>query len=381
MRCNMSQIIDLINNMCTDEVKYYKLDELLDYMQPTKFIVHSTEYDDSYPTPVLTAGQSFILGYTDEEDGHFIASKAEPVIIFDDFTTSSHWVDFEFKVKSSAMKMLRPKNNTFNFKYIYHAMNNLRFVPNGHQRHWISIYSQLEVPLPPRDIQDRIVSFLDMFNDLESLLSSELDARIQQFNYYCSDLLSFDSSVGTKRLHELVSFRNGKGHEKSIVEDGRYVVVNSKFISSNGLVRKYANEQICPLYVDDILMVMSDLPNGKALAKCYLVDHNDTYTLNQRIGGFHVLDENVISTKFLFYVLNRNPQLLAYDNGTDQTNLRKGDILNIQIPVPTRDVQDRIVNTLNLFHKLCFDTDVGIPAEIECRKLQYEYYLSKLLSF
>ena len=150
----MDSIIELIKKLCPNGVNFYKLEELLDYEQPTKYIVKSTEYNDEFNTPVLTAGQSFILGFTNEKQGHYIATPENPVIIFDDFTTGFHWVDFEFKVKSSAMKMLRPKNKSFNFKYIYHAMKSLNFQPGGHQRHWISIYSQLEIPLPPLEIQN-----------------------------------------------------------------------------------------------------------------------------------------------------------------------------------------------------------------------------------
>ena len=147
-----------------------------------------------------------------------------------------------------------------------------------------------------------------------------------------------------------------------------------------GIVKKYSNTQICPLYIDDILMVMSDLPNGRALAKCYLVEKNGTYTLNQRIGAFHVKSNDII-TKFLFYALNRNSQLLRYDNGVDQTNLRKDDILNILIPVPPIKEQQRIVDILDRFDKLCNDISEGLPAEIEARQKQYEYYRDKLLTF
>ena len=104
-------------------------------------------------------------------------------------------------------------------------------------------------------------------------------------------------------LDYIADFRNGKGHEKSIVADGKYIVVNSKFISTDGQVRKYSDDQICPLYVNDILMVMSDLPNGRALAKCYLVDEDDKYTLNQRIGAFTVSRPDLVTTKYLYYIL------------------------------------------------------------------------------
>ena len=148
-----------------------------------------------------------------------------------------------------------------------------------------------------------------------------------------------------------------------------------------GNVKKYSNIQICPLFENDILMVMSDLPNGRALAKCFLVTENNKYTLNQRIGAFTVKDNNKILTKFLFYVLNRNKQLLRFDNGVDQTNLRKDDILNIKIPLPPIEEQQRIVNILDRFDKLCNDMSEGLPAEIEARQKQYEYYRDMLLNF
>ena len=179
----------------------------------------------------------------------------------------------------------------------------------------------------------------------------------------------------------MIEFRNGKGHEKDIVDIGKYIVVNSKFISSSGEVKKYSDKQICPLYEGDILMVMSDLPNGRALAKCYLVEENDRYTLNQRIGAFTVKDTSVVSIKFLYYVLNRNRQLLRFDNGVDQTNLRKNDILEIMIPVPSIGEQEHIVAILDRFDTLCNDISIGLPAEIEARKKQYEYYRDKLLTF
>ena len=128
-------------------------------------------------------------------------------------------------------------------------------------------------------------------------------------------------------------------------------------------------------------MVMSDLPNGRALAKCYLVDEDDKYTLNQRIGAFTVSRPDLVTTKYLYYILSRNPQLLRYDNGADQTNLRKADILNILIAIPTIKEQKKITEILDRFDTLCNNLSAGLPAEIEARQKQYEYYRDKLLSF
>ena len=143
-------------------VEWKKLGKCLDYEQPTPYLVKSTKYDDSYDTPVLTAGQSLILGYTNEKNGIYRASKEKPCIIFDDFTTSFHWIDFDFKIKSSAIKILRPRKGV-NFRYVYYSMLGINYIPSEHQRHWISKYSQFEIPIPIDSEQQRIVSILDTF--------------------------------------------------------------------------------------------------------------------------------------------------------------------------------------------------------------------------
>ncbi|MBO4907762.1 MAG: restriction endonuclease subunit S, partial [Lachnospiraceae bacterium] len=239
----------------------------------------------------------------------------------------------------------------------------------------------VRVPVPPLEVQREIVRVLDNFTFLSAELSAELSARRKQYEYYRGELLNFENKeTPTALLREVVDFRNGKGHEKDIDVSGKYIVVNSKFISTNGEVKKYTSKQICPLYKDDILMVMSDLPNGRALAKCFLVDQDDKYSLNQRIGAFRV-KKPTVRTRFLLHVLNRNKQLLAYDNGVDQTNLKKDEILDIKIPVPAIDVQDKLVYALDHFDSICNDLNIGLPSEIEARQKQYEYYRDLLLTF
>lgn len=172
------------------------LNGLLKYEQPTKYLVSSKDYDDSYPTPVLTAGKTFILGYTNETEGIYPASEEEPVIIFDDFTTAFKWVEFPFKAKSSAMKILTLKSGTNSlFKYVYYAMQCIVYNSSDHARQWISKYSNIEIPLPSSEEQQRIVDILDRFDALTTSLSeglpAELAARRSQYEYYRDQLLSF----------------------------------------------------------------------------------------------------------------------------------------------------------------------------------------------
>ena len=153
------------------------------------------------------------------------------------------------------------------------------------------------------------------------------------------------SQVELTTLGKSCEFFNGKAHEKSIDENGKYIVVNSKFISSEGKSFKRTNEQMFPLYKGDIVMVMSDVPNGKALAKCFIIDKDDTYSLNQRIC---CIRSKEFDTKYLYYQLNRHEHFLAFNNGENQTNLRKDDILACPLIKPSMEEQKRMVAELDV---------------------------------
>ena len=148
-----------------------------------------------------------------------------------------------------------------------------------------------------------------------------------------------------KKVGDIVIFTNGKAHENEIDKDGLYVVVNSKFISTNGKVRKYSDKNISPLLKNDIVLVMSDVPNGKTLGKCFLIDRDNKYTLNQRICS---LREVNVYNPFLFYIINRNDYYLSFDSGVGQTNLKKEDVLNCPIVIPiSKEEQIKIANFLS----------------------------------
>jgi len=134
-----------------------------------------------------------------------------------------------------------------------------------------------------------------------------------------------------QQLSELADFRNGKAHEQAITENGEYVVVNSRFISTEGRVLKYSDMQIAPLEKGEVTMVMSDVPRGRALAKCYFVEQDNVYSLNQRICALKATGS---LAKFLFYRVNRNRYFLEFDSGVGQTNLRKDEVLDCPLRCP-----------------------------------------------
>lgn len=172
--------------------KRVELGTLLDYEQPAKYLVKSTEYSDEYSTPVLTAGKTFILGYTNEDFGIF--EENLPTIIFDDFTTASKFVDFPFKAKSSAMKMLIAKESV-SIKFVYEAMQVMNFPVGGHKRHWISTFSNLTIPLPSLEEQQKIAAVLTNADNEIELLEQQLTDLQQEKKALMQQLLT-----GKKRV-------------------------------------------------------------------------------------------------------------------------------------------------------------------------------------
>jgi len=158
--------------------------------------------------------------------------------------------------------------------------------------------------------------------------------------YKRSDVGVIPEDWEVKLLPEVLRFRNGKAHEQYISETGRYVCVNSKFISSEGAVRKYSSKNFCPAKTGDILMVMSDLPNGRALAKAYLVEVDDLYAVNQRVCAL-TADEN--HPAYFFYALNRNPYFLKFDDGVSQTHLLNNVFRKCPLPVPPNVTEQRAI--------------------------------------
>ncbi|MGR6861510.1 restriction endonuclease subunit S [Aliivibrio salmonicida] len=220
---------------------------------------------------------------------------------------------------------------------------------------------KLPMLVPPLPEQRKIAQILSTWDKAITTTEKLIDASKQQKKALMQQLLTgkkrlvdpetgkaFEGEWETKELRELVTFVNGKGHEKNIIDEGKYIVVNSKFISSDGRVYKQTNDAFCPALIDDILMVMSDVPNGKAIAKCFLVNENNKFTVNQRIARFRSKSCN---STFLFYSINRNSYYLEFDDGLKQTNLRKDDVLDCPLKTPPIQEQQKIASVLTAADK------------------------------
>lgn len=150
----------------------------------------------------------------------------------------------------------------------------------------------------------------------------------------------FTEAWEQRKLGEIAKYRNGKAHENDIDENGKYVVVNSKFVSTDGKVQKFSNSQNEPLYENEITFVLSDVPNGRAIARTFFVDKADKYTLNQRIAGITPLENTY--PYFLYILMNRNRYFLQFDDGAKQTNLSVDDVMKFEEYYPKKEEQQAI---------------------------------------
>ena len=371
----MSRLAELIEELCPDGVEYRPLGELLVYQQPTPFLVSSKDYDPSYPTPVLTAGATFLLGYSSETHGVYAASTDDPVIIFDDFTTASKWVDFPFKLKSSAAKILTAADpSVADIRFLYFLMQTIKYQVGSHARHWIAVYSKMPVCCPPVEVQREIVRILDQFTTLEAELEAELEARRAQYEHYRNHLLSYES-LAARGLVEMVKL----GELAHIATGGR----NTSDAVENGTYPFYVRSQV-PLSLNEYDFDESAvLTAGDGVGVGKVFHHVEgKYALHQRAYRL-VPNQELLSSRYLYHVMvsqfGRYLESTVFHSSV--TSVRKPMLERFPVAVPPMEEQDRVADVLDRFNALVNDITSGLPAEIAARRAQYEHYRDRLLSF
>lgn len=367
------------------EIKWLSLKIVTKYEQPTKYLVRSTNYSDEYAVPVLTAGKTFILGYTDETEGVNKASIS-PVIIFDDFTTANKWVDFDFKAKSSAMKMILTSDEArYYLKYIYYWLNTLpsELIEGDHKRQWISNYSNKLIPIPCPDnpaksleIQAEIVRILDAFTAMTAELTAELSNREKQYNYYRDLLLS------EAELRKVGFEWKLLGEVSQYEQPTKYLVESTNYDDSYSTPVLTAGKTFILGYTDedegiyeassDPVIIFDDFTTANKW-----VDF-DFKAKSSAMKMITSADENGVLTKYIYYWLNTVPSGLVEG---DHKRQWIQNYCNKKIPIPSLEEQARIVAMLDKFDTLTSSISEGLPREIELRQKQYEYYRDLLLSF
>ena len=393
----MSRLTELIEQLCPDGVEYRPLGELLAYQQPTPFLVSSKDYDPSYPTPVLTAGAAFLLGYSSETHGVYAASTDDPVIIFDDFTTASKWVDFPFKLKSSAAKILTAADpSVADIRFLYFLMQTIKYQVGSHARHWIAVYSKMPVCCPPLEVQREIVRILDQFTTLEAELEAELEARRTQYEHYRNHLLSYESlaargPVSWSALRELGVWSGGGTPSKSRGDywvDGTIPWITPKDMRSSKIQDSMMN--VTDKAVRESNVKLIEAPSIALVVRSSILQHTFPVaqidvdaTFNQDMKVL-VVDPDRFERRYIYYALSANGQEILRQTskqGGSVNSLVVPQLMDFEIPVPEIDEQRRIADLLDRFDALVNDITSGLPAEIAARRAQYEHYRDRLLSF
>lgn len=333
------------------------LGSLLDYEQPTPFLVISTNYLDFSSVPVLTAGKTFILGYTDEEHGVY---KSLPVILFDDFTTACQWVDFPFKVKSSAAKILSGRVGVSDTKFMHEYLSRLSYVPSDHQRHWISVFSSIEVIVPPLKEQKAIAEALSdvdaLIDSLEALLTKKRNIKtgvMQELLTGRTRLRGFSGEWQTSRIGSLTSCISG-GTPSTLVAE--YWGGPIRWMSSGELNLK----RVCEVDGRITEAGLHSSSTKMVPAKCVLIGlagqgktrgtaavNFIELCTNQSIAA--ILPSKSHDSEFLYYVLDTKYEELRglSDGGGGRGGLNLSIIKAIQVTLPGINEQKAIAKVLS----------------------------------
>ena len=352
----------------------YELGELLPFEQPTAYIVKSTDYNDSYSTPVLTAGKSFILGKTNEKYGIF---DQLPVIIFDDFTTATQFVNFKFKVKSSAMKILHINTALVMPKYIFYRLQIIQFDHSTHKRYWIQSYSKIKVSIPSLDEQSRIVSRIDeLFSELDKAVDT-LNTTKEQLAVYRQAVLKDAFSNIPREMYKPLKLvmeempQNGLYKSKSFYGEGNPILRIDGFYDGEVVpnyeykrvrleaeeIKKYA------LHIGDI--VVNRVNSMSYLGKCALIRNLEEPTIFESNVMRFRLDKQQIDLEYAMYYLStsfgRHELIKNAKQAVNQASINQTDVGNALIPIPKDlEAQRNIAQKISAHIAVCNNIEQGI---------------------
>ena len=381
----MSKLDELITEMCPAGVVFDEVGNLCKTLTP-RVKVKSNDYLDEGLYPVVDQGQEFIGGYTNEE-GVF---PEDEYVVFGDHTCVVKYIDFAFAQGADGVKVLCADRRRIIPRYLFHCMSNIK-LDVSYARHWSKMRIQ-KVPVPPIEIQREIVRILDKFTGLTAELAKEHSARKQQYEYYLDLLLGFNDDIPKYNLGDLCEIKGRIGFrgytQKDFVDEGKGAISlspgniidnhlffdNCKYISWE----KYEESPEIMISESDVILCKT----GSTVGKVAVVDSlPEKTTLNPQLV---VLKKIKCNHRYLFYQLTRasvQREIKSLAGIGSVPNISQKAIASITIPVPEIEEQLKLVNILDRFDSICNSVSDGIPAEIEARKKQYEYYRDKLLTF
>ena len=366
----MSKLDKLLRELCPDGVKYKKLVDAVSIERGKRVVRSQLSIRGKYP---VYQNSLTPLGY--HTDYNYNANTT--FIIVAGAAGEIGFSDKAFWAADDCFTVVCPEN-VLN-RYIYHLLlNNQNQLASKVRKASIprlsrSAIENLVIPIPPLDVQREIVRMLDSYTEsvveLQRQLTVELTARGIQYSYYRNKLLTFHSDTKIVQLADIADIGTGSSNTNEAVEDGKYPF----FVRSQEPLRKNDFE-----YDETAIITAGD---GVGVGKVYHYIEG-RYALHQRAYRIHINTPEVVPKYYFHYM---KAKFLPYIQKTmfqgSVASIRRPMLNAFPVPVPSLDVQNRIVNVLDNFEKICSDLNIGLPAEIEARQKQYEYYRDKLLTF
>lgn len=363
-----------------------KFCDILEYEQPSKYIVESDQYKDEYKTPVLTAGKSFILGYTNETEGIYHATKEHPIILFDDFTTDCKYIDFDFKVKSSAIKILKPRQS-INLKYIYYALKNIVYDTTSHKRYWISQYSNFTIKLPTMKEQDKIVNELEC---IEKLINNKEQQKMKfneliksQYIEMFGDIINNSKKLKIKNLNDVSSVSSSKRiyareyvesgipfyRSKEIIELSHRRKPSVELFISKERYLEIKNKFGVPQIGDIMITAVG------TIGETWVVNNNNPFYFKD--GNLLLVRPNTEMNNVYFkYLLDELISNFKYKNISvgAYSALTIEKLKKMQVLVPPMDLQKQFeifIKNVNKQKKYCDDEILKLSEIIKCKMQEY----------
>lgn len=381
----MSKLEELIQKYCPDGVEWQKIEDICKVITPP-YKLKTDEYQSQGRYPIIDQGQQIIAGFTDNETA---VLEAREYVLYGDHTCIVKYHKGSFAQGADGLKILLSPNNSP--KYVFYALSAFNLTSTEYKRHWTQA-KEIEIPIPPLPVQEEIVRVLDTFTELQAELQAELQKRLQQYEYYKWSILE-SLSCPTKHITDIALIKARVGWQRlttaEYLSSGDYYLItgtdfkngqidfgNCVFVSKE----RYEMDPNIIVGKGDIL-ITKDGTLGKV---AYLADEPDKpTTLNSGVFRIHITDKNV-SPRYLFHYFTSKyftDFVNSVKTGSTIPHLTQQGLVSLDIPIPSLEKQNRVVSILDRFETLTNDLTAGLPAEIEKRRQQYEYYRDQLLTF
>ena len=379
----MSKLDELIAELCPDGVEFFTVKELTKKKtiktKTPSIKIKRNDYQENGITPIISQELEYISGYCDFIDNSIPKNN---YVCFGDHSEHIKFVDFAFVQGADGLKIMSLDEEKLMAKFFYYAISSFYVRHNNYERHF-KYLNDTEIPVPPLEVQREIVRILDSFTLLTAELTAELTARKKQYEYYRDTLLTFNDN---NPLHSLISSYCPNGVEYKKIGDIAFISTGSKlrdiqeshslyeYINAGTTNSGYSLDWNCD---GDVVTTPSRGQGGIGYVGyqknkfwlgplCYKIVGNADFVLN----------------KYLYYYLSNNSyEILSLKKDGGVPAINKSDLEELILPVPPLEVQRQIVQILDRFDTICSDLNIGLPAEIEARQKQYEFYRDKLLSF